>query len=418
MLRWLVLPIVVLAYLATTVSAGAPRDRDHDQLPDRWERKHHLSTAQPSAKRDPDRDRLKNRHELRFRTHPRRADTDRDHLPDGAEVRRFRTNPRKRDTDGDGFGDRCELRSGANPRKRRSRPKRRCLKSTKEPSRRLQSPPSPSSGDPDGDGFVGPADICPNESGASPDGCHCIVLVGGGGDSGHFGADCFYSHTNHDDPIVVPGQVGAAHMHDFINNGTTNAFSTNASLRASGSTNCVRAESKGTERNFSSYWVPALIVDGVEVKPGVGRGQIGALYTLNRRRPGNVQPFPADLKVIAGRADGGPVDTGGDQRVFIWECHGGLVQPAASPGGFPLCGEHLRLNIRFGSVPTVGRTVPTTATTWPTRECPRAAARRGSARRATPSRYRRCSSSSGTRPAAAPPLGWRRAIYALPTPTS
>ncbi len=132
-LKWLVLPMAVFAYLATT--AGAASDRDHDRLPDRWERNHHLSATTPSAKRDPDGDRLNNRRELRLRTHPRRADTDRDRLPDGAEVRRFHTNPRKRDTDGDGFSDRCELRKGTNPRKRRSRPKRQCSKSPQTPPR-------------------------------------------------------------------------------------------------------------------------------------------------------------------------------------------------------------------------------------------------------------------------------------------
>jgi Glycosyl hydrolases family 16/Bacterial TSP3 repeat len=126
MLRWLVLPMAVLAYTAVGVGAATPRDRDHDRLPDRWERNHHLSTTRPSAQRDPDRDRLNNLRELRLRTHPRRADTDRDGLRDGAEVRRFHTNPRKRDTDGDRFSDRCELRQGTNPRRRRSRPKRGC----------------------------------------------------------------------------------------------------------------------------------------------------------------------------------------------------------------------------------------------------------------------------------------------------
>jgi hypothetical protein len=133
MLRWLVLPMTVFAYLAATVSASTPGDRDHDRLPDRWERNHHLSTTRPSAKRDPDGDRLNNRRELQLRTHPRRADTDRDRLRDGAEVRRFHTNPRRRDSDGDGFSDRCELRLGTNPRKRRNRPKRRCSKPPQTP---------------------------------------------------------------------------------------------------------------------------------------------------------------------------------------------------------------------------------------------------------------------------------------------
>jgi hypothetical protein len=137
MLRWLVLPMAVCAYLAATVSTAAPRDRDHDRLPDRWERNHQLSPRKASGQGDPDSDRLRNRREFRLRTHPRRADTDRDGLRDGAEVRRFRTNPRKRDTDGDGFRDRCELRKGTNPRKRRSRPKRPCSKSPKSPGSHL-----------------------------------------------------------------------------------------------------------------------------------------------------------------------------------------------------------------------------------------------------------------------------------------
>ena len=153
MLKWLVLPVVAFACLAATVSASAPRDRDHDRLPDRWERKHGLSTSAPSARRDPDGDRLRNRRELRLRTHPRRADTDRDRLRDGAEVRRFKTNPRKRDTDGDGFADRCELRKGTNPRKRKSRPARRCSSSSPQAPPGDPNPP-PSGGPPPASGGV------------------------------------------------------------------------------------------------------------------------------------------------------------------------------------------------------------------------------------------------------------------------
>jgi hypothetical protein len=167
MSKWLVLPMVVIAYLAASATASAPRDRDHDRLPDRWERKYHLSSARPSAKRDPDRDRLINRRELRRHTHPRRADTDGDHLLDGAEVRHFHTNPRKRDTDRDGFWDRCELRSGTNPRKRRSRPTHRCSESPLG----LVAPPS-ADADSDGDGVRDTDDVCPMEPGpASNYGC-------------------------------------------------------------------------------------------------------------------------------------------------------------------------------------------------------------------------------------------------------
>jgi hypothetical protein len=110
---------LALASLAgQVVSAAAARDRDHDKLPDRWERRHGLSTTTPNARRDPDRDRLSNRREYRLRTHPRRRDTDRDGLGDGAEVRRYHTNPRRRDTDGDGLTDGAEVnRHHTNPRR-------------------------------------------------------------------------------------------------------------------------------------------------------------------------------------------------------------------------------------------------------------------------------------------------------------
>ena len=121
MLRWLVLPVLVFACLVATVSAAAVRDRDHDRLPDRWERKHHLSTKTPNARRDPDHDRLANLRE--FRVH---------------------TNPRRRDTDRDGFSDRCELRKKTNPRKRRSHPASRC-RGSRSPAPPGDSPP-PSGG--------------------------------------------------------------------------------------------------------------------------------------------------------------------------------------------------------------------------------------------------------------------------------
>jgi beta-glucanase (GH16 family) len=126
MLKWVMLPLAGIASLGALASGGTPRDRDHDRLPDRWERAHHLSISRPSAKGDPDRDHLRNLRELRLRTNPRRADTDRDGLRDGVEVHRFHTNPRRPDSDRDGFTDRCEIRRGTSPHSQRSRPQRPC----------------------------------------------------------------------------------------------------------------------------------------------------------------------------------------------------------------------------------------------------------------------------------------------------
>jgi Domain of unknown function (DUF1996)/Bacterial TSP3 repeat len=329
MLKWLVLPLVVSAYLASTVSAGAPLDRDHDRLPDRWERKHHLSTATPSAKRDPDRDRLKNRRELRLRTHPRRADTDRDRLRDGAEVRRFHTNPRKRDTDADGFSDSCELRKGTNPRRRRSHPKRRCSKSPQEPPQK-----SPRQARPPG---------LPELPPPSPNGIF--------GDSGLFYADCNYSHTSHDDPIVFPGQPGASHEHEFIGAQGLNAFSTNDSIRNEANT-CIRAANESQQRDAdkSAYWAPALYVDGQKVPPNSGdhTADMGAYYKTNRRHTASIRPFPADFRAIAGVPTGGPSHIG-DQTVINFFCPDGVVQQPTGPGKAPLCQTNvLRVDINFG----------------------------------------------------------------------
>ena len=71
------------------------------------------STA--SAAGDRDRDGLSNQRERKIGTSPNRADTDRDRLKDGREVRRVRTNPLRADTDGDVIKDGRELLLGLDP---------------------------------------------------------------------------------------------------------------------------------------------------------------------------------------------------------------------------------------------------------------------------------------------------------------
>jgi hypothetical protein len=125
MLRWLAWSVLVLSLslvVAPSVAGAKRRDRDHDRLPDKWEKRYHLSTKHRSGKGDPDHDRLRNRGEYRARTNPRRADTDRDGLKDRAELRRYKTNPRRADTDRDGYKDGVEVRAGTDPRNPASHP--------------------------------------------------------------------------------------------------------------------------------------------------------------------------------------------------------------------------------------------------------------------------------------------------------
>jgi hypothetical protein len=82
------LAVVALATMAASLvlAAGAQaRDRNHDRIPDRWERHHHLSLQRDQARRDQDHDGLRNRGEFRARLDPRDADSDNDGIDDGDE---------------------------------------------------------------------------------------------------------------------------------------------------------------------------------------------------------------------------------------------------------------------------------------------------------------------------------------------
>jgi hypothetical protein len=86
MRRLLIGLAAVLALGAVALpGVAAAKDRDRDGLPDRWERRHHLSTKHNGSGRDPDRDRVDNRNEYRERTNPRDRDSDNDRQGDGRE---------------------------------------------------------------------------------------------------------------------------------------------------------------------------------------------------------------------------------------------------------------------------------------------------------------------------------------------
>lgn len=84
--RLAVLTAAALGLLALAMPGlAAARDRNHDRIPDRWEKRHHLSLRVNQARRDQDRDRLRNRAEFLAGDNPRRADSDGDGIPDGEE---------------------------------------------------------------------------------------------------------------------------------------------------------------------------------------------------------------------------------------------------------------------------------------------------------------------------------------------
>jgi hypothetical protein len=78
---------MALAVVASLMLAGGAfaRDRNHDRIPDKWEKRHHLSLKHKQGRRDQDHDGLKNRAEFKSRLDPRDADTDDDGIEDGDE---------------------------------------------------------------------------------------------------------------------------------------------------------------------------------------------------------------------------------------------------------------------------------------------------------------------------------------------
>ena len=114
--RLIMLVVAVAMALLAVPAASQARDRDHDGLPDKWEKKFHLSTTKSSANADTDRDHVDNANEYRERTNPRRKDSNRNGRPDGREDRdRDQLNnaaedatgndPIDKDTDNDGIPD-------------------------------------------------------------------------------------------------------------------------------------------------------------------------------------------------------------------------------------------------------------------------------------------------------------------------
>jgi hypothetical protein len=127
---------------------------------------------------------------------------------------------------------------------------------------------------------------------------------GHGGGRGVFAVHCQFSHRNTDDLIVFPGQAGLSHDHTYFGNRTTNASSTNESLRA-GATTCLR------RGDTAAYWVPTLFSKGQAVTPR------SATIYYRRKTVDRVQAFPPGFRMIAGTST---ATTAQPLQVTFWNC--------------------------------------------------------------------------------------------------
>jgi len=124
---------------------------------------------------------------------------------------------------------------------------------------------------------------------------------------GQFRTKCSFSHLAYDDPIVFPGQPGAAHLHVFFGNTMTNAHSTSQTIHDTGSSTC-----NGYEGNRTGYWAPAAIdTNGAVRIPDF----LTVYYKSHSNRAGNVLRLPDDLAFVS------PTGTTlGNNPLLRWYC--------------------------------------------------------------------------------------------------
>ena len=163
---------------------------------------------------------------------------------------------------------------------------------------------------------------------------------------GQFRFTCDYSHMNYDDPIVYPGKPGASHLHVFFGNTAVNYASTRDSIEKTGNSTC-----GGGTANRTGYWVPALIdtKDGTPLKPS----KILVYYKSDAVPNGNIKPYPAGLRMVAG-----DMRSSSPQAKTDWGCLGPNSEqryksiPANCPVGsiveatidFPMCWDGVNLD--------------------------------------------------------------------------
>lgn len=186
---------------------------------------------------------------------------------------------------------------------------------------------------------------------------------------GIFRINCDLSHSGYVDPIVYPGLMDAAHLHNFYGNLLLDQHSTDATLFAAGDSSC-----QGNTLNRSAYWVPALLAPAYDpqtqqrlldnngepawkVVPAVVGGDDQAhevfYYSAGVDDLDSIQPIPLGLKMIAGNAMAKPGQEQ-DSAIVRWHCQSWESSDGSNPRwstGIPQCvaPDRVRMDIFFPS---------------------------------------------------------------------
>lgn len=164
-----------------------------------------------------------------------------------------------------------------------------------------------------------------------------LPVVAAPGDMGVFSTRCTFSHANHDDPIVHPGEEGAAHHHHYFGNTTTDYQTSTATLEA-GDTTCDRPKDR------AAYWLPALYENGTELAPVEAH-----IYYRNSNvnDKSATVPFPRGLRMVAGTPNHPDAPPGA--RDTEWLCAQGTSNVGTASIPATCYGEQLIALITFPS---------------------------------------------------------------------
>ncbi|WP_250038242.1 DUF1996 domain-containing protein [Paractinoplanes maris] len=141
-----------------------------------------------------------------------------------------------------------------------------------------------------------------------------------------FNATCAYSHSHPDDPIIFPGLPGASHMHTFLGNTGTNAYTTTRTLLANAGTTCRPAP------DLSAYWIPTLYQGDRAIEPK----DVVVYYGSRLTDPAATVPFPQGFRMIAGDAKLQTPTPAGSVNAFYCAGPGGEIGRSAD-GNWPIC---------------------------------------------------------------------------------
>ena len=181
--------------------------------------------------------------------------------------------------------------------------------------------------------------------------------------------NCDFSHSSYNDPVVFPGEEGAAHLHRFYGNELLDHTSTMESIITAGTSTC-----QGNEPNRSAYWVPALLApvynqqtkellldeNGEKtwqaVPAVVGNNEEAHevfYYSAGVDDLESIQPVPPGLAMIAGEAKTTPGKEQ-DTSIVRWHCQSWESSDAGNPqwsATIPECKapDRVRMDIFFPS---------------------------------------------------------------------